>query len=327
MTARVLASSLAVAACCVLPLPAQQPASTNAPKLACDEPVHDFGVVDPSQAVEHTFLIRNDGTLTLEITRVHASCGCTVANISEQQIPPGGESRITTRLSLQGKSGTQQKTVFVDSNDPAQPQTILTLRGTATPSLSVSPAQVAASRIAPGSTPAAQVSISSSDDTDFRITAVGTTSDQLAATVDTLESNRNYRVNIALKAPISATVHASVVINTDHPKRARVEIPVSFTIARELVVIPREIIFEQPADTPVSPFVLIRNADGSPVELDGIEPPVPTVRVETHPYGANGLRIQMNDLVPKAELNGRVLRIHPRHSQPVDVPIRILDQG
>lgn len=307
---------------------AQQPATTNVPKLVCEEPVYDFGAVDPSQAVEHTFLIRNEGTLTLEITRVHASCGCTVANISEQNVPPGGVSRITSRLSLQGRSGPQQKTIVVDSNDPTQPQIILTLKGVAGSALTVTPAQIAMPKVAPGSTVSANVFIAGADGVDFRITAVESTSDQLEASVETLEANRNYRINIGLKKPLdSGALNATVVVSTDHPKRGRVDIPVSFVVSREVVVAPREIIFDAPADAPSSRFVLIRNADGAPLELEGIEPPEATVQIETHPFGSGGMRIQLNNLVPTAAMNGRVLRIHLRNSPTLDVPIRILGQG
>lgn len=307
---------------------AQQPATTNAPKIVCDEPVFDFGTVDPSEAVEHTFLIRNEGTLTLELTRVHPSCGCTVANVSQNSIPPGGESRITSRLSLQGRSGPQQKSIVIDSNDPNQPQLILMLRGIAGSALNVMPTQLAMPKIAPGSTPSGNVIISAADGVEFRVTAVETTSDLLEAKVDPIEANRSYRITIGAKQPLSSgAISASVVVSTDHPKRARIDIPVSFVVSRELVVAPREIIFDHPSDEPSSRFVLIRNADGTPIELDGLEPPDSAVQIETYPFGASGMRIQLNNLVPSAALNGRVLRIHVRNSAPVDVPIRILGQG
>lgn len=302
---------------------AQQPATTNVPRLVCDEPVFDFGTRDPSETVEHTFVIRNAGTLTLEITRVHPGCGCTVANISEKNVPPGGESHITARLSLQGRSGPQQKTITVDSNDPNQPQIILTMKGVAGAALNVQPPQITTARIAPGTRPTATVFVSSADGAPFKITAVESTSDQLLATVDPLVENTSYRVNLALKEPLEGVHHSVVIVRTDHPKRGVVEIPVHFATAREIVVAPRVILFDAPGSDPVSRFVLLRNADGSPLELDGIEPPDGSVRVETQPYAANGIRVQLYNLVPSAAMNGRVLRIHPRGSEPIDVPIRI----
>lgn len=303
---------------------AQQPATTNRPRLVCDEPVFDYGTVDASTVVEHTFTIRNEGTLTLEISRVHASCGCTVASISSQQIPPGGESKISSRLSLQGRSGPQQKTIVIDSNDPDQPQYVLTLRGVVGAALNVQPPQIIQPRVAPGSQPSANVIVSSGDGAEFSITSVESTSERLQANVVTIEEKKTYRVDIGLASPLeSGAFNAMVMVRTDHPKRPAVEIPVTFIAARELVVAPREITFDKPGDQPVSRFVLIRNADGAPVELDGVEAPDPSVQVVTQPFGANGLRVQMSNLVPSRDMNGRVLRIHSRSSGVIDVPIRV----
>lgn len=303
---------------------AQHPATTNRPRIVCDEPVFDYGTVDASTVVEHTFTIRNEGTLTLEISRVHASCGCTVANISSQQVPPGGESKISSRLSLQGRSGPQQKTIVIDSNDPDQPQFVLTLRGVVGAALHVQPPQVMLPRVAPGSQPTANVILSSGDGAEYAITAVESTSEQLQANVVVIEERKTYRVHLGLKEPLeSGAFSAMVVIRTDHPKRPAVEIPVTFIAAREIVVAPREIAFDKPGDQPVSRFVLIRNADGAPVELDGVEAPDPSIQIVTQPFGANGLRIQMSNFVPSRKMNGRVLRIHSRSSGVIDVPIRV----
>ncbi len=303
---------------------AQQPGTTNAPRIVCDEPVFDYGTVDASTVVEHTFTIRNEGTLTLEISRVHASCGCTVANISSQSIPPGGESQISSRLSLQGRSGPQQKTIVIDSNDPQTRQLVLTLRGVVGSAINVQPPQITQPRVVPGSRPTASVFLSSGDGGEYSITAVESTSEQLQAHVHTVEDRKAYRVDLALNDPLEGgAFHARVVIRTDHPKRDAIEVPVTFIAAREVIVAPREIVFDQPADAPVSRFVLLRNADGAPVEIDGVEPPDPSVHVVTQPFGANGLRIQLSNLVPNREMNGRVLRIHSRASGVIDVPIRV----
>ncbi len=307
---------------------AQHPATTNAPRLVCDEPVFDFGTRDPSEPVEHTFLLRNEGTLTLEISRVHASCGCTVANISERSVPPGGESKITSRLSLQGRMGPQHKTITVDSNDPAQPQMILAMKGVAGYAVNAQPPQVMQPRVQPGSQPSADIIISGADETPFRITAVESTSDRLAATVTPMQENRAYRVTVALKDPLQAgTFSAQVVIQTDHPKRGRIEVPVSFVAQRELIVVPREISLPATSAEPLSRFVIVRYADNQSVVLTGVEPPLPGVTLDTQPFGQNGLRIVMNNLVPGADLNGRVLRIHPREGDPIEVPIRVAGAG
>ena len=114
----------------------------HGPRLVCDEPVYDFGTMDNSQDVEHTFVLRNEGDLTLEIKNVRVSCGCTVADTSEKMVKPGTETMIKTRLSLKGRSGPQHKNITVESNDAKQPSFILSLQGTAAMEMQVRPVQL-----------------------------------------------------------------------------------------------------------------------------------------------------------------------------------------
>lgn len=304
------------------------PALAQRPRLVCDEPVYDFGTVDPSTPVEHTFVIRNEGDVTLEITRVHASCGCTVASISSQSVPPGGESKISSRLSLVGRSGPQQKTILIESNDPDKPQFTLTLKGVAGAAINVQPAQIFLNNLPAGSKPTANVILSSGDGESFSIKAVESTSPQLEAQVTGIEEGKAYRIDLSMREPIEAGLfRATVVVQTDHPKRPTVEVPVILVSQRELVVAPREIVFERPDADPVSRFVLLRHADGTPVEIDRVEPPTPSVKVAVQPFGANGIRIQMYNLVPNADLNGRALRIYPRQGGSIEIPIRVFGTG
>lgn len=229
---------------------------------------------------------------------------------------------------MQGRRGPQQKTILIESNDPQTPQLVLTLRGVAGAALNVQPEQVIIPRVPPGSQPTANVILSSGDGAAFSIKSIESTSDQLRARVHTLEEHKAYRLDLELAEPIQGgAFSARVVVQTDHPKRATVEIPVAFIVAREVVVAPREIVFDEPGTEPVSRFVLIRNADGSPVEIDGIEPPDGSVNVRTQPFGANGLRVLITNLVPSPAMDGKVLRIHARHAGVIDVPIRVSGTG
>ncbi len=303
--------------------PAQHPATTNVPQIACDEPTYDFGTADSSETIEHTFVIKNTGTLTLEITRVQPACGCTVANVSEKSVPPGGESHLTTRLSLQGRSGGQHKTILIESNDPTQPQFMLALRGEVGVAINVQPQQIMMPRVQIGTQPSAEVLLTSGDGNPFQITSVEASPDALSAEAAPGGDGKAYRLNIALKTPIEGSFNGTVTVRTDHPKKPTIEIPVYFMVSRETIVAPRELSFDKPGTDPVSRFILVRSADGTAIELDGVEAPNPGVELKTEPFGSNGLRIQVNNLIPSADLNGRVIRIHVRGGNIIDVPIRI----
>lgn len=322
MLTRLLTAALMLGLALATSAPAQQPATTNAPHIASDDPVYDFGTVDQTDNVEHTYVIKNTGTVTLEISRVQPSCGCTVAEISNKNVPPGGESHITARFSPAGRVGPQHKAIIVHSNDPEQPQYTLTLQGTVGSAVSVQPSQITMPRLEPGTQPTADVLVSSGDGTAFQVTAVESTSEDLAAEVEQVEEGKNYRVHLALKKPLEGVFTATVLVRTDHPRRPEIQIPVRFMATRDVIVAPREITFDKPGNEAVSRFVLVRNSDGSPLQIDGIEPPTPDIKVDTQPFGSSGIRIQMSGVVPNSDINGHALRIQVRGNT-IEVPIRV----
>ena len=117
------------------------------PKIVCDEPIFDFGSMNNTEFVEHDYPIRNDGTLSLEIRNVRASCGCTAVKPSQDVVATGGTASISARLDLRGRNGFQQKTITVESNDPNTPNLILQLKGTAVQVLRAEPPSLFFGRI------------------------------------------------------------------------------------------------------------------------------------------------------------------------------------
>ena len=118
------------------------------PVFACDEPVYDFGSAVATGSVSHSYAFRNDGKLSLVISDVRASCGCTVAKVREDTIPPGGAGAIDVTFNLVGRQGFQTKTITVTCNDPDRPSVLLTLRGTVVKPVWATPAALYLGRIA-----------------------------------------------------------------------------------------------------------------------------------------------------------------------------------
>jgi len=142
-----LLSALFLAALLSLSAQAQDTTPPLEPKIVCDESIYDFGEKNNTEFVEHDYPIRNEGTLSLEILTVKASCGCTAVKPSMDVIPPGGEASIRARLDLRGRHGFQRKTITVKSNDPNTPSLVLQLRGTAIQPLRAQPSSLFFGRV------------------------------------------------------------------------------------------------------------------------------------------------------------------------------------
>src|SRR6476661_10838354 len=95
------------------------------------------------QAVAH-FKYENLGNTPVHFKSVHASCGCTTAQTQNEQVAPGQKGEITATFNIGGRTGTQVKTVTVqtDDPDPAHATTVLTLKAVITPLLEIQPTLV-----------------------------------------------------------------------------------------------------------------------------------------------------------------------------------------
>jgi len=91
------------------------------PRLALEQGIFDFGTVERGVPVDHTFHLPNRGSAELRVDHVKSSCGCTVAVVSEREIPPGGEARVSVTLDTARLGGRTTKTVSVYTNDPDSP--------------------------------------------------------------------------------------------------------------------------------------------------------------------------------------------------------------
>src|SRR4029077_8195818 len=76
------------------------------------------------QAVAH-FKYENVGNTPVHFKSVHASCGCATAQTQNEQVAPGQKGEITATFNIGGRTGTQVKTVTVQTDDPERSTIVL----------------------------------------------------------------------------------------------------------------------------------------------------------------------------------------------------------
>lgn len=101
--------------------------SLDGPRIHFKETQHNFGKVIEGKVVDHTFSFTNEGKNTLEIKDVKTSCGCTAALVSSPKIGPGSKGTLRIELDTSNRQGRMSRTVTIMSNDPTDPQKVLTL--------------------------------------------------------------------------------------------------------------------------------------------------------------------------------------------------------
>ncbi len=104
----------------------QTPPKEKTSKINFQETKHDFGKVVQGVELVYEYKFKNDGEDTLVIKNVRASCGCTGASIGDKKkFENGEEGEIKVTFNTTGRSGMQSKTVSVQSNDPENPNAVL----------------------------------------------------------------------------------------------------------------------------------------------------------------------------------------------------------
>jgi hypothetical protein len=99
------------------------------PKLVTQQNEHDFGDIKQGEKVSHIFVLTNSGGDLLEITNVKASCGCTAALPEKNELAPGESTNLNVTFNSAGRFGKQKKLIRIESNDPDNPQVIVTIKG------------------------------------------------------------------------------------------------------------------------------------------------------------------------------------------------------
>jgi len=287
--------------------------STNmeyASKIVCDEPNYNFGEMENTRTVEHTFIIQNNGNLSLEISKVRPGCGCTVANISTKTLPPGESAEISTRLNLRGRQGRQRKPITVYSNDPKTPQLKLYLEGTAVTEVNVNPRSIFFGRIAEDAVVTSTVEVVIKSKKPVHLTKVESRSENLTVSEQIADEGRLYKILIATKPPLKqGTLRSSVHIETDHPQYPAMDIVVSAFVVGDLTFVPQQIDVQAKPDQTITRYVLIRSEGNRPFEITSVEAPLSTIETKVQQTAPNAYRIALSNIPANPELNGKKLRV------------------
>lgn len=96
--------------------------SATGPKIDVKGQI-ELGKISSGSIKEKTIPIKNKGDKELFIKDFYASCGCTSVNITSQHIAPNGKTNLKIKYNTKGmKSGKDNKSIYIISNDPVSPK-------------------------------------------------------------------------------------------------------------------------------------------------------------------------------------------------------------
>ena len=297
------------------------------PKLTCDEPKFVFGEMSNDRDVIHPFVIRNVGEAPLLIRNVRTSCGCTTTEITSKEIPAGGESRITAKFSLRGRSGPQEKNIYIESNDPQTPTFSLQLAGTATIEIAAQPAYVDFGRLKKGVRAEREVRIVGRTNVTFHVVRLESPAGGFTGSVQTNTDGREYVLKVTTEGQAEPGVRQSTfIVVTDDPRFASIPVVVSASTPSDLVAVPSAIMLAASGSTQALSRVLtVYSPEAREFNLTAVEPPLAEIQTKTQKIGPGKYRIDVTGLIPDPRLTGKAIRVKtdlpeaPELSSPVRV--------
>jgi len=297
-------------------------AAAGAPKAVAVEPVADVGSVAKGDNVNHDFVIKNDGTLPLEISKVQPACGCTVASF-DKTIAPGKSGVVHLVVDTSTFNGPIAKGVTVYTNDTASPQIQLTIKAKVEPYISVKPgyARYIVVQGEPVDGDIAQL-LWSSDGTSFDVLSVDSQLPALKVSFrEATDKERlpdikgkQWRVEMLLSnnAPVGPLANY-VTVHTNHPKQKIVQIPVSGFVRPVVAVTPPVADFGKiELKEPLKKAILVRNFATESINVTRIDNDVKGIDAKLEPVTVGReyqVRITLNPELGKGPFSGKI-KVH-----------------
>ncbi|HEY3323768.1 MAG TPA: DUF1573 domain-containing protein [Planctomycetota bacterium] len=294
--------------------------------ISCDETVIDFGRKDSREDVKHTFMLRNKGSDTLRILNVEAPCGCTVAALPRQSIEPNEELGLLVTFRLAGRSGPQQKSIFVDSNARNRKRLELVMQGYAVSRVAIAPPSVFFGRAPSGKPMTDTVTITAGNGITFDVTGVKSDQKSFTPSFEVLEPGVKFKLVVAFDGQQKpGVVQGTIDVQTTSKEYPILHVPVTAHVVGELNLFPTELLLESGSE-PVTKPVFVTGGIVLKFKILDVSAPFLKSAPPILRFGEDGYRIVLKGLVPSADLDGQKLTITtdaPTMKELI-VPIRIV---
>lgn len=253
-------------------------AKTPAPKIQFAETEFAMGNIIAGTVVRHDFTLTNTGTAPLVIMDVNPSCGCTTIEHWPTRLEPGQTGAIQVRFDSTDFHGEVAKWIGVTSNDPAQPQAVLTLTATISNPIELTPANAIFTPIA-GSLARESKTIRITNHTGkpLLLSAPESASRAFVAELKTVLPENEFELDVTTVPPFAAgTTRGIISIKTNSSQMPTLALTALAVVQQPVTVSPAEIrLRDTPLPSNLETRVTLRNYSG----MAGFAVSEPTVNV------------------------------------------------
>lgn len=187
---------------------------------------YDFGVMPPLTMGRHDFVVRNTGNAPLELAEGSTSCKCTLSDLTNPSILPGGESVVTVTWNSGKGAPVYSHYAVIETNDPRCPELTFRVRGRVAVQIGLYPEAIAFNRIEPDKPATGEALVYSQCWDEFSISGGGVATDGLQwhitpADAEVLAAHKaksGYRLQVTTPVNLPrGDFHSRIRLSVDSP--------------------------------------------------------------------------------------------------------------
>ncbi len=294
-----------------------QSLEAGTPRLVCDAPIYDFGSVDGAIPITHTFHLRNEGDEDLRIKKVHAPCGCTTYRLDEHLISAGGVLALPVALSLSGRLGQIQKSLYVESSDSATPTLQLILQGVVGQPLEIKPPVMVLRKDQKSGVVFGEVTVRSANRDRLACKHAKSLEGKILLSQKNLPDNDGFVLRAEAVPSLQPGQHRDqILLELENNLVSEKTIDALAIIPAEVIAVPSVLKLDAKTTSPVSRTILVRGPSGSPLSIESVEVPASSITSRIQKISTHTSRIVLENIDPSPDLVGKIVRIQTGGVEP-----------
>ncbi|MEI6217862.1 MAG: DUF1573 domain-containing protein [bacterium] len=276
------AGRLVVAA--ALCLFATELSTVGAPEIFVNQTSMGVGSVPDDRPVEHCFVIENRGDEILSIDRISEDCeGCVVFSLETNAIAPGRSAVIEMTVDTGVLDGNFAKNLILHTNDPKNPEFILSLWGSVMPGYSVRPRSVAFGTVDKVNAATQVVFVANNIGSSGLLSRVSSSSKNFKGTLCAGPAEGKYELLVSTVPPMPDGLTSSeIILSSSNPAMPRCVVRVAAYVPPAFGVLPAKLKLRA-TDEDQMMILFIRQNSSSPAKLVDVDLPSPGFRCEINP--------------------------------------------
>ena len=219
------------------------------PRVEVSQPHYDFGTMQRGTSKSHEFVIRNVGTAPLKLRSGGTTCKCTLSEVPEAAIPPGGSTSVKLEWAAKADSGPFRQSAKILTNDPRQSQIDLTVDGQILAISGVEPPDFIFGKLSVGEIKSAHVFVMAMLQDELTVTDAQfsdpTVRDKFDVKIEPVDraalpnklARRGVRVTLTTKPGLPiGRFNSWLMLQTNLPEAEKLDIPLSGQVVGDISV-------------------------------------------------------------------------------------------